>query len=335
MFRAKLMGATALCGALSLPFAGSPAVAADLTDYTPPPPLAQLPAVDGVNGKVSATGGGFNNGGLGLINGSVSIPLAPSFGTQFDAAVGDFAGLGYASIANHTFWRNPATGLLGFYGDYMRLSGDGGADIGHIAGEGEAYFSRITLRGVAGVEFGHSGTFNFGLDRLNVRTRFFDKADLAYFVDDDTSVFVGHRYTAGINAAAVGAEHLFHLGDGTAVSAFAEGRLGENNYRAAWGGIRLYFGDADKSLIRRSRENDPSEWTSDTALALIQNKIHHAASPPPSPPPPSPPPPPPPPPPPGPPRAGPSAGAGGVAVTSAGGAGGIASNGVITGIPLQ
>jgi len=312
MSRAKLLSATAICGALAVSVAGSPAAAADLTGYTAPPPLAPLPAVDGVNGKISAAGGGFTNGGMGLVNGSVSIPLAPQFGTQFDASGGDLAGLGYASIANHTFWRDPRSGLIGFYGNYEHLSGMGDADIGHIAAEGEAYLNRFTLRAIAGAEFGHSGLFNNGLKQLNIRTRFFDKADVAYFVDDDTSVFVGHRYTAGLNAGAAGAEHLFHLGGGTAVSAFAEGRVGQNNYRAVWGGLRLYFGDGDKSLIRRSRENDPNEWTPDTALALTQNVTHHAApappaapsSPPPSPPPPPAPPPspPPPPPPPGPPR---------------------------------
>jgi hypothetical protein len=289
----KLLGATAICGALAASVAGSAAVAADLTSYAAPPPLAALPAVDGVNGKISAAGGGFTNGGMGTINGSVSIPLAPQFGTQFDASGGDFAGLGYASIANHTFWRDPRAGLIGFYGDYEHLSGRGDANIGHASAEGEAYLNRFTLRAIAGAEFGHSGLFNNGLAQLNIRSRFFDKADVAYFVDDDTSVFVGHRYTAGLNAAAAGAEHLFHLGNGTAVSAFAEGRVGQNNYHAVWGGLRLYFGDGDKSLIRRSRENDPNEWTPDTALALTQNTIHHAAPPSPSPPPPPPPPPPP------------------------------------------
>ena len=39
---------------------------------------------------------------------------------------------------------------------------------------------------------------------------------------------------------------------------FAEGRIGEDDYHGVWGGIRFYFGQKDKSLIRRHREDDPT-----------------------------------------------------------------------------
>ena len=44
---------------------------------------------------------------------------------------------------------------------------------------------------------------------------------------------------------------------------FAEGRIGEDDFQGVWGGIRFYFGQKDKSLIRRHREDDPYDWGSD------------------------------------------------------------------------
>jgi hypothetical protein len=39
---------------------------------------------------------------------------------------------------------------------------------------------------------------------------------------------------------------------------FAEARIGEGSGGSGgWGGVRFYFGNSDKSLIRRQREDDP------------------------------------------------------------------------------
>jgi hypothetical protein len=43
-------------------------------------------------------------------------------------------------------------------------------------------------------------------------------------------------------------------------SLFVEGRVGEDNASGVWGGIRFYFGQKDKPLIRRHREDDPADW---------------------------------------------------------------------------
>lgn len=40
----------------------------------------------------------------------------------------------------------------------------------------------------------------------------------------------------------------------------AEGRVGEDSYHGVWGGVRFYFGQKDKTLIRRHREDDPTNW---------------------------------------------------------------------------
>ncbi len=51
-------------------------------------------------------------------------------------------------------------------------------------------------------------------------------------------------------------------------AAFAEGRLGEHNRNGVFGGLRFYFGQKDKSLIRRHREDDPLDWTADTLFSI-------------------------------------------------------------------
>ncbi len=50
------------------------------------------------------------------------------------------------------------------------------------------------------------------------------------------------------------------LGHGIMASLFAEGRIGEDDYHGVWGGVRFYFGQHDKTLIRRHREDDPNDW---------------------------------------------------------------------------
>jgi hypothetical protein len=294
MLRTKLLAMTALCGAFGLLLTGETAAAADLTGYTAPPPMAQLPAVDGVNGKLDAFGGGYNRGAIGGMGGSLSLPLGQSFGTQIDGLGADLGGSAYGSIADHLFWRNPSAGLIGLYGNYAHYDGASGVNIVQGAAEGEAYINNFTIRALAGVEGGNSGTFNFGTQKFNVQTRFFDKVNFEYYATENTRFYVGHRYQGGINAAAAGAEQMFHTGGGMAVSAYVEGRLGEDNYKAIWGGIRVYFGGADKSLIRRSREDDPGNWEPDSLFSLSSNVKTTPATPAPAPPPPAKPPAPPP-----------------------------------------
>jgi hypothetical protein len=52
-------------------------------------------------------------------------------------------------------------------------------------------------------------------------------------------------------------------------SAFVEGRVGSNQFEGIWGGLRVYFGQKEKSLIRRHREDDPTTW--DTLFSIIGN----------------------------------------------------------------
>jgi len=50
------------------------------------------------------------------------------------------------------------------------------------------------------------------------------------------------------------------MNHGVMTSLFAEGRFGEGDFHGVWAGLRFYFGQKDKSLIRRHREDDPTDW---------------------------------------------------------------------------
>lgn len=139
-----------------------------------------------------------------------------------------------------------------------------------VAAEGEAYFGMWSLQGLAGVEFGNSVTGVTGalIQTYSVPTRFTDSVNVNYYVNEDWKVFAGHRYALGAHALALGTELGFALGRGAMGAAFVEGRIGESNRSGVFGGLRFYFGQKDKSLIRRHREDDPTDWTADTLFTL-------------------------------------------------------------------
>lgn len=248
-------------------------------------PPAEQPAVDGVNGTAAILGGGEDTKGLFAGAGSLAVPLGGQYGAEFDGVAGGFDDRFLGGGAAHLFWRNPAQGLLGLYGDAMHWDTPiGGVNVGHVGGEGEAYLGQWTVRAVAGAEFGNNAattstalvgvpggivpttTANGSLTHV---TRFFDTLTLVYYVTDNWSASVGQRYLGGRNAVAVGTEYALASNGNILPTLFAEGRLGEgsNNY-GAWGGVQFYFGNSNKTLIRRNREDDPQSNLFDIAGTL-------------------------------------------------------------------
>jgi Chaperone of endosialidase len=105
----------------------------------------------------------------------------------------------------------------------------------------------------------------------DLKTQFFDKINLSYYPLDNWKVFVGHRYLGGKHAAALGTEWALPLGGGTMASVYVEGRAGEDDFRGVWGGLKLYFGQRDKSLIQRHRQDDPIEWTPESLFSIVNS----------------------------------------------------------------
>lgn len=262
--RARLLAPTAfssLVGAFCL-FAAGHVRAADLPLLTKAPtPVAPAyqPAVDGLNFKADGFGGTIANRSVYGSQGAVSIPLGGQFGLQLDGALGGFDDRLFASGAAHAFWRDPSRGLAGFYTSHTYWDQLGGVHVDRYGGEGALYLGRWTLEGTLGVETGSNKSQVVGslIDTIDVRTRFFDQISASYYVTDNLRLSIGHAYTAGLNALTLGGEWGFRVNPQTMGSLFIEGRAGEGDFHGVYGGLRFYFGDHDKSLIRRNREDDP------------------------------------------------------------------------------
>jgi hypothetical protein len=228
-----------------------------------------MPAVDGFNAKIDGYGGGGNHiSSLYGADGSLSIPLAQQWGLQLDGGVGSVNNSGTARGAGHVFWRDPSVGLVGAYGSYSRWNGNSGAivprtalNIARAGAEGEYYLGRWTVGGVIGYE---SVRFNIpavvpGVPAFSLPDRFFDSVRASYYVTDNFKLSIGHVYTLGRSALSLGGEYGFALGGGRMASLFAQGLVGEGGVNGARGGLRIYFGQHDKTLIDRNRQDDPED----------------------------------------------------------------------------
>jgi hypothetical protein len=232
-----------------------------------------LPAVDGLNGKVDGFYGQLTKKSFYGTKGAFAIPLTGAYGMQIDGALGKFDHRSFGAVAAHLFWRNPAVGLFGIYASYADVkTAVGHVHISQVGPEFAWYWNRFTVEAVLGVEFGTRATGVVGsfIQTVDIKTRFFDKINFAYYFHDNVKTFVGHRYIGGKHAAALGLEFGTPIPRTTAMAtAFVEGRLGE--YTGIWGGLKLYVGKSDKTLMRRHREDDPIEWQPEGAAAGASN----------------------------------------------------------------
>lgn len=244
-------------------------------------PVLEDPAVDGFNAKWEALGGSLGGKRLYGSRGAFTVPLGSVAGLQIDGAIGKLDGDRFFTVAPHLFWRNPNQGLIGLYASYTDWDRFGGVHAAQAAIEGERYFGRWTVQGIAGVEWGNTAsntsvatslvapgaggvpgvvTTNVFTEGYNVQTRFFDQVNLKYYFTDNFAGYLGHRYLGGQNALALGGEAALPLGKGVMASAFVEARLGEHANNGIWGGFRFYFGRKDKTLMARHRQDDPAIW---------------------------------------------------------------------------
>ena len=228
-----------------------------------------MPAVDGINGKIAGFGGGADHtNGLYGATGSFSVPLAQQWGAQIDGRVGSLDNSGWSQAAGHVFWRDSSVGLLGAYGSYFHWNGIGaatipriGVNVSRFAAESEYYWSRWTVRGLAGyetVDLNVPTVANLpGL--LSIPNRFFDLVSASYYLTDNFKLSIGHLYTLGRHGLTLGSEYGFALGGGRMASLFAQGLIGEGGNNGVLGGVRFYFGQRNKTLIDRHRQDDPEE----------------------------------------------------------------------------
>jgi hypothetical protein len=214
---------------------------------------AEGPAVSALNGKISGEGGSVNSNGnqstLGLAEGSITTPLGHSFGFQADLA----AGLAYNSFlgggAVHAFWRDPSIGL---FGPIAAMGGARGSRIGLYGAEGEFYMDKVTL----GLTGGYQDSVNNGVGVSP--SGGFGTARLTLYPIDNLAMAIEGRDMAGQYTGRGIVEYQPDFMTTRNMSFFFDGESGGNSFYRVTGGIRFYFG-ADKTLIRRHREDDPPQ----------------------------------------------------------------------------
>jgi hypothetical protein len=248
---------SSVVGATFVAMAAANAADSPVVKAPAPVPLA-LPAVDGINYRASLFGGSLWERSLGGGDATIAMPLAPNYGFQADGVVSSWGGRFYGELHGHWFWRDPAVGMLGLYAAYTHLSRFGDVHAAYLGAEFARYYGPWELKGLVGVETGNSAsalTSPTILTTYDIDTRFFDRIDLSYYFTENMKLGIGHRYLSGKNALALRGEWAAPLGGGRMASIFVEGRAGEDNFKSIWAGLRMYFGNKDKSLIRRHRED--------------------------------------------------------------------------------
>lgn len=201
-------------------------------------------AVSGVNGKLEAAGGyieDLDKGGRFHGVGTLSFPLGCMFGAQIDVGGGDLDGTGFWGVGGHFFTRDPESYLFGIHAQYIDLDGN---DIWRVGPEAEFYLGNVTLSAYAGWESAEGLSDDVVAD-----------VEAAYYFTEDFKISGGYRRFLNIDAGAVGFE--FQPGLGLPVSLFADAMFGSDDYTSIMGGVRIYFGGDDKSLMARQRQDDP------------------------------------------------------------------------------
>jgi len=234
-----------LAGAVLL---ATPVVAADLDQAYEDQALC---AVSGFNAKLEGAGGFIDtedsDGGRGHGALSLSMPLGCMFGLQLDGTAGVLDNEETGGAAAHLFMRDPSSHLIGVYGEYSAVDSN---DIGRFGAEGELYLSSLTFSALAGYE-----------DSDQTSSDFFGMGQVAYYITDNFQINGGVAHFLNVTAGTFGAEWQ-PSGHGLPIpmSLFVEGAVGDNDYATVYGGLRIYFGGDNKSLIRRHREDDPINY---------------------------------------------------------------------------
>jgi hypothetical protein len=137
------------------------------------------------------------------------------------------------------FWRDPARGLFGLYGQYVDFDTYSGINTYVGAGEAALYLGRVTLEAIAGAERGNIDVGALG--SLDIDTQFFDVARVSYYPTDNLRFLVGQSYVLGVHSGWVGAEWGVGVGGGTMASLFADGAVSENNVGTVLGWLAHLF----------------------------------------------------------------------------------------------
>lgn len=221
----------------------------------------QLPDNRAVAAPNVSLGIGLGSNGderFGFTESSVAIPLGDKYGFQLDGIGGVTSESGFAGAAAHLFMRDPQKGALGLYGSYLYSTGtydnddffENGYVNSKLGVEAQAYFGRVTLDGLAGIEWNSlEESFDpFAQGRVN------------YYVTDNFKVGTGLNYSGAFGGSTQivgGAEYLTDFGDvATSIYGDVAYDLDKNNRTdgnefSAMAGLRFHFGMQGKRTSPR------------------------------------------------------------------------------------
>ena len=230
----------------------------------------QLPAVSAPNGKLEFDAGALTlptPAFVGRAAGTITIPVGERFGVQADLSLSTASGF-TGSTALHVFTRDPASYLIGGTLGAVRTPG---ATVLAAGPEAELYLDRWTLEAWAGVALNmptapagpsHVGAFGMG--------------GVAYYPTDEWKLSLDVSSLDGYNAIEFGSEYLLRNFE-LPVAVTGTAHLGQDGAARFMLGLRGYFGpDPDKSLIRRHREDDPSDRAVGLMTAVGGSSSHGA-----------------------------------------------------------
>ncbi|WP_245441344.1 MULTISPECIES: collagen-like protein [unclassified Mesorhizobium] len=231
-------------------------------------PQSDTRAVAAPNVRVGFGAGTNGNDPYAFTDGSVALPLGEKYGFQVDAIGGVTPNSNFTGAAAHLFRRDPKVGALGLYGSYLHGGGgydDGGVlENGYVEGklgvEGQYYLGRVTLEGLAGIEW----------NSLEEDVSPFAEGRVGYYPTDNFKVNGGlrHRDAFGGRTQLVGgAEYLTEFGSGIATSIYSDFSFDLTNSDvsssgdfSAMAGLRFHFGtNGDRSAPKTVFCKDPDQ----------------------------------------------------------------------------
>lgn len=183
---------------------------------------------------------------------SITLGLGSAVTVQVDGMVADHLDDTILAAGAHLGIKPTDRTAIGIYGAYAHFDTGTKLETYRIGGEAAYRGDRVTLSAIVGYEHSARASLFVGpipgftvVDAYGRGGSVFSMADIGFYPDDNWSLTAGHRYVGRRHAAALGTEKAFA---GSSVSLFAEGRLGDAGYAAAWAGVRIKLGRGGDSL---------------------------------------------------------------------------------------
>jgi len=207
-------------------------------------------AVSQPNAKIEAEGGSYINPTASqyAVGASFAAPLSDTLGLQVDAAAHNRTNAATSGAAIHLFTRDPDAYLAGAAAGYVTTNA---ANLFAVGPEIEFYADKLTIEAWAGW-----ANMDYTSALRTDKNGFFVLADIAFYATDNTRISVGGGTILDTETVKLAIEHAF---EETPVPFSLTGKIAwdEGFGTRATIGFKSYFGENDKSLIARHRQDDP------------------------------------------------------------------------------